>query len=157
MSAKASFGVAQSHGSSFAVPSVTADLPLLQRSMINRGLAAPLSNEYNAPLVRPGDVTEQVWSDFLTLRKEKRAKLTPTALAGIRNAAEKAGYTLQAALALCCERGWQSFRAEWLAPPAVAVAGGRVAHGKTDALRERNRQNARQWLSQTEGVGHASV
>ena len=113
-------------------------------------------NKYNAPVVRPGDVTEQVWLDFLALRKERRSNLTSTALAGIRNAAAKAGFTLQAALELCCERGWQSFRAEWVLPPSSG-SGTKPGLSKTEALRERNRQNARQWLNETGGENHASA
>jgi len=113
-------------------------------------------HKYNAPVVRPSDVTEQVWSDFLALRKERRSKLTETALVGIRSAADKAGFTLQAALELCCERGWQSFRADWVVPaqPGKAVKPGL---SKTDELRERNRRNANQWLNESGGESHASV
>lgn len=65
--------------------------------------------------LKPDDVSQQVFDDFLALRKEKRAKLTVTALAGIRREAEKAGFTLEKALRRCCERGWQGFKAEWVA------------------------------------------
>lgn len=63
---------------------------------------------------KPTDVTDQTWADFLAVRKTKKAPLTPTALVQITNAAAKAGYTLEAALQMCCERGWQAFRADWL-------------------------------------------
>jgi hypothetical protein len=118
----------------------------------------PSGNKYNAPVVRPSDVTEQVWADFLALRKEKRSKLTETALRGIRNAAAKAGFSMQAALELCCERGWQSFRAEWLAGKGGAVLqpGAAPSVGKFEALRERNRRAAQQWLDQSNGASDAS-
>lgn len=68
----------------------------------------------NAPLKKPDDVqSEQVWEDFLQIRKAKHAPLTETALAGIRREAEKAGISLEAALQTCCERGWQGFKADW--------------------------------------------
>ena len=63
---------------------------------------------------RPDDVSEQTWADFLELRKSKRAPLTATALAGIAREADKAGMSLQDAIALCCERGWQSINARWI-------------------------------------------
>lgn len=69
---------------------------------------------------KPTDVAEQTWSDFLALRKIKKAPLTPTALTQITNAAAKAGYTLEAALQMCCERGWQAFRADWVTPQRAA-------------------------------------
>ncbi len=64
---------------------------------------------------RPDDVSESVWKDFQRLRKEKRAPLTDTALAGVRREAEKAGVTLEVALSYCCEAGWQGFNAGWYA------------------------------------------
>lgn len=60
----------------------------------------------------PG-VDSQVVSDFLELRKSKKAPITATAVAGIQREAEKAGLTLQEALAMCCERGWSGFKADW--------------------------------------------
>lgn len=59
-------------------------------------------------------VTETTATDWLTLRKAKRAAVTETALAGIVKEAGKAGITLQAALELCCQRGWQGFEAGWI-------------------------------------------
>ena len=69
---------------------------------------------------KPADVTDQTWTDFLAVRKIKKAPLTPTALAQVTSAAEKAGYTLEAALQMCCERGWQAFRADWVTPQRAA-------------------------------------
>lgn len=65
-------------------------------------------------LCRPDDVCEPVWMDFLAHRKEKRAKVTQTAVDGIRREANKAGYTMEQAIRTCCERGWQGFKAEWV-------------------------------------------
>lgn len=60
------------------------------------------------------DVPEQVVRDFKAIRRTKKAAITPTAMAGIVREAEKAGMTLAAALAVCCERGWAGFKAEWV-------------------------------------------
>lgn len=65
-------------------------------------------------LAQPDGVPDQVWADFLSLRKAKKAPLTSTALEGIAREAAKAGRTLGDVLALCCTRGWQGFRADWL-------------------------------------------
>lgn len=59
-------------------------------------------------------VDRQIASDFLTTRKEKKAPLTRTALAMIQREAEKAGWTLERALAECTVRGWRGFQAEWV-------------------------------------------
>ncbi len=61
----------------------------------------------------PG-IDPQVIADFTALRRGKKAALTPTAVAGIKREADKAGLTLQAALAMCCERGWVGFKADWV-------------------------------------------
>lgn len=61
----------------------------------------------------PG-VDPQVVDDFKALRKQKRAPVTPTAMAKIVAEAGKAGITLEAALRICCSRGWQGFEADWL-------------------------------------------
>lgn len=62
----------------------------------------------------PDDVSGDVWSDFLALRRAKKAPLTETALAGIRREADKAGWSLEAALSECVVRGWQGFKADWV-------------------------------------------
>ena len=72
---------------------------------------------------RPDDVAEPVWQDFQRLRAQKRAPLTDTALAGLRREAAKAGVGLEAALAYCCEQGWQGFNAGWYADRVGARAG----------------------------------
>ena len=71
----------------------------------NRGMAA----------LRPACVSEPVWADFQTLRRAKRAPLTATALAAIEREAQIAGWSLEAALAECVARGWQGFKAGWVA------------------------------------------
>lgn len=81
---------------------------------------------------KPENVSDQVWSDFLDLRKRKRAPLTETALAGIKREAEKAGWSLEAALAKCLARGWQGLEAAWLAtegpPGRTAPSNDFLAH-----------------------------
>lgn len=63
---------------------------------------------------KPDDVTEEIWIDFLEQRKLKKAKVTNTALAGIRNEATKAGFTMDQALQEICSRGWTGFKADWI-------------------------------------------
>lgn len=65
------------------------------------------------PLKKPENVTQQTWDDFNAIRKAKKAPLTQTALVRIQNEADKAGIDLETALQVCCERGWQGFKAEW--------------------------------------------
>ncbi len=63
---------------------------------------------------RPADVSDQVWQDFKALRRAKRAPLTDTAMNTIRSEAEKAGWSIEAALTECVARGWQAFKAGWV-------------------------------------------
>jgi len=62
---------------------------------------------------KPDDVPDAVWTDFLAIRKAKRAPMTATALQGLAREADKAGMPITEVLSMCCERGWQGFRAEW--------------------------------------------
>lgn len=74
---------------------------------IDRGLT-------KSPNLKPDDVELDVWNDFNTLRKAKKAPITTTVLRGIRGQAEAAKITLNEALTICCQNGWQSFQASWL-------------------------------------------
>lgn len=66
------------------------------------------------------NVDPQVVADFKQLRKQKKAAITVTAMAKIKAEAVKAGMTLEAALRVCCSRGWQGFEADWVLPKAGA-------------------------------------
>ena len=59
----------------------------------------------------PDDVDAAVWSAFAKIRK---TPFTDIALQGFRREADKAGWTLQAAITEAAERGWQGFKAEWV-------------------------------------------
>jgi hypothetical protein len=71
--------------------------------------------EKNATKVAcPPDVSEQVWNDWLQLRKTKKASVTETVLKGARSEANKIGWTLEQFLIEWCTRGSQGLKAEWL-------------------------------------------
>ncbi len=67
-----------------------------------------------AAVNRPGDVPEQVWDDWLQLRKKKSAPVTQTVLDGAVSESVKAGMTLEGFLRVWCTRGSQGLQAEWL-------------------------------------------
>lgn len=71
----------------------------------------PITKNTNTP---PEGVSDAVWADFCQHRKNKRSPITKTAMAGIKREADKAGWTLEAAIAECCARGWTGFKAEWV-------------------------------------------
>ena len=56
-------------------------------------------------------VVEQVARDYCQQRKKKA---TATAIDGIYKQAQKAGISLNKALEICCARGWEGFKAEWI-------------------------------------------
>ena len=63
----------------------------------------------------PEGVSDSVWQEFKTLRKAKKAPITQRAIDAITIEANKAGWTLEKALEECVVRGWQAFKAEWVA------------------------------------------
>lgn len=63
---------------------------------------------------RPDDVDAQVWEEFLILRKQKKKTFTDLALQGMRREAEAAGLTLEEAMTMSIEHGWQSFQAKYV-------------------------------------------
>lgn len=106
---------------------------------------APRKRSTTATLAaRPDDVSEPVWQDFQRLRREKRAPLTDTALAGVRREADRAGVPMEVALAYCCEAGWQGFNAGWYAERTAgkraAIQVGETAYQRS--MRERMQEAA---------------
>lgn len=63
----------------------------------------------------PDGVSSEVWDSFVQHRKVKKAPITPIVMHSIQEQARLAGWTLENALKEICIRGWQSFKAEWVA------------------------------------------
>lgn len=68
------------------------------------------------PPQKPEGVDEQVWADWLQLRKAKKAPVTQTVIDGATAEAMKAGMSLEAFLRVWCARGSQGLQADWLKP-----------------------------------------
>jgi len=60
------------------------------------------------------EISDELFADFQQVRKTKKAAITKTAVDGIRREAAKAGLTIEQVITVCCERGWASFKSEWL-------------------------------------------
>lgn len=90
----------------------------------------------------PEGVSESLWTDFKKLRATKKAAVTQTAIDGIKREADIAGLAMSEALAMCCERGWTGFRADWASKPATGQP-----INKQEALEARNRAVAQRWAS----------
>jgi uncharacterized protein YdaU (DUF1376 family) len=89
------------------------------------------------------DIDPKIVADWLAHRKARKAAVSDTAIEGIRREAERAGMTLQDALAMSCQRGWTGFKAEWVSDPrgsggnaSVSAAGAATARSSR-ALEER--------------------
>lgn len=67
-----------------------------------------------SPPPAPPDVDEQIWKDWLQLRKTKDAPVTATVVRMARKEAEKSSMCLQGFLEIWCMRGSQGLKAEWL-------------------------------------------
>lgn len=74
-------------------------------------------------------VSEQVATDWLAIRKQKKLPLTQTALDNIQAEADKAGITLPSAIKIAASNSWAGFKAVW----AYEVAGSRQNGAQRDA------------------------
>ena len=83
---------------------------------------SPSSSPISKPLITkihtPKGVSDSVWQEFKSLRKAKKAPITQRAIDAIETEANKAGWTLEKALEECVVRGWQAFKADWVATKA---------------------------------------
>lgn len=75
----------------------------------------------------PEGVSTSVWADFKKHRRAKKSPITDTAIEGIRREADKAGWTLENALAESCARGWTGFKAEWVDKQSATTSSGILA------------------------------
>jgi uncharacterized protein YdaU (DUF1376 family) len=88
----------------------------------------PITNNHkpkreNATVVAcPPDVAEQVWQDWLSLRKLKKASVTETVVNGARQEAQKLGWPLEQFLIEWCTRGSQGLKAEWIKPDQQSMS-----------------------------------
>ena len=65
-------------------------------------------------VVKPDDVSDDLWADFLAHRKQKKAIVSERVINTIRNEAKIAGWTLEEALDEVILRDWRGFKAEWV-------------------------------------------
>ena len=80
-------------------------------------------------VARPANVSQQVWDDWLLVRKKKDQPLTTTAWEQTLKEIEKSGHSAEDILKECCLRSWAGFRNSWLkenpisTQPSQAFAG----------------------------------
>jgi hypothetical protein len=73
-----------------------------------------LEKEKETKAKAPEGVSPEVWDSFVKQRKANRAVITPSVIRSIQKEADKAGWTLEQALAECAARGWRGFKASWV-------------------------------------------
>ena len=98
-------------------------------------------------------VDEQTAKDWLAHRKKKKADVSQTVIAGHAKEAQKAGISLQDALAMACVRGWAGFKAEWVLEPSRASPTSGLS--KQALLEQRNAEAGRKAKEMLFGGDHA--
>ena len=63
--------------------------------------------------LKPSEISQQVWDDFVTLRKAKKAPITETVMKGFTREANKALISLEEAILCTIDRNWTGFKSEW--------------------------------------------
>lgn len=84
--------------------------PKTEEKPKSRGMATKTQTS----VVKPDDVSNELWDDFLNHRKQKKAPVTDRVISLIRNEAKNAGWTLEEALNEVILRNWIGFKAEWV-------------------------------------------
>jgi uncharacterized protein YdaU (DUF1376 family) len=74
----------------------------------------PRTINHKPKITTPDGVSDSLFKDYLEVRKAKKAKWTETAYKGLQREAEKAKMSISDVMQMCCERGWASFKAEWV-------------------------------------------
>jgi len=102
-----------------------------------------------AAMLCPADVDQQVWDDWMVVRKAKKAgDLTATAFDAVRRESAKAGWTVCDALRECCARSWVGFKAVWVAERQAAGRSDALSFAQQDAAEKRRRweeMTGRKW------------
>ena len=88
--------------------------PIPDVNTVDKPDVSPLNPPKGKYAQIPAGVDDEVWKDFIDLRKAKRAPLNATAMKIIEREATKAGWTLNDALSESVARGWQGFKADWV-------------------------------------------
>lgn len=96
----------------------------------------PRARAWYCSVEKPEAIPDQVWADWISLRKAKRAPVNETVLYHARAEARKAYMTLEEFLRVWCGRGSQGLEADWLSPHGRAQAPPRPHAGNSPAVIE---------------------
>jgi uncharacterized protein YdaU (DUF1376 family) len=129
------------HGNASALPQHTADDAAASKTDADAMPPTPTptptmnTRESASAPPCPSGVDPQVWRDWLTLRKGKKAAVTPTVIASATAEAAKAGMSLDDFLRVWCARGSQGLQADWLKPHEIGGSGARASPPTAAELR----------------------
>jgi uncharacterized protein YdaU (DUF1376 family) len=104
----------KTHGIPKPNPSLTQNNP--KQEPINTKHTHISSSKVNTP----PNVSDETWSSFIAQRKLSKATISQTVINSFQREADKAGWTLEAALAETVARGWRGFKADWVKDKPVA-------------------------------------
>lgn len=68
----------------------------------------------NKVVLKPDDVSEDVWLEWRQLRKNQKATISERVVNGLRQEGVLANMTLRQVMEKCCDKGWRGFKAEWI-------------------------------------------
>ena len=82
--------------------------------------ATPIATNNHKPrtinhIYTPDGVDDLVWKDYVEFRKKRKAPITERVIEGLAKEAKIAKMSLNDVIKECVVRGWQSFKAEWVA------------------------------------------
>lgn len=66
-------------------------------------------------------INDELAKDFIAHRKSKKAPITHTAMKGFVRESERAGISIEEAVAISIERNWIGFKSEWHIPTSGAI------------------------------------
>lgn len=87
---------------------------LSKQETVGKPHSCGVATKTQTSVVKPDDVSAELWVDFLKHRKQKKAPVTERVISLIRNEAKNAGWTLEEALNEVILRNWIGFKAEWV-------------------------------------------
>lgn len=87
---------------------------LSKQETVEKPHSRGVATKTQTSVVKPDDVSAELWADFLKHRKQKKAPVTDRVVSLIRNEAKNAGWTLEEALNEIILRNWVGFKAEWV-------------------------------------------
>jgi len=73
-----------------------------------------IKQETDTPFVKPLDVSQNIWEEYMRLRKAQNKPISELNIKAFRREAARAGISLNGVLTHCVENSWISFKSEWL-------------------------------------------